>query len=80
MLNIAVIMHRKNSVIGRTIRHYLLGNSMSLTCYWGYYARPLLLGDPYFSVRIISTKILTFFSGLYRIISDRKWAHTVSPS
>jgi hypothetical protein len=49
-------MHRKNSVIACIIRHYLSGNSASLICYWGNCAWPLLLGDPYFSVRIISNK------------------------
>jgi len=34
MLNVVLIMHRKNSVIVCIIRHYLLGNGVSLTCYW----------------------------------------------
>jgi len=48
MPNIVVITHCKNSVIACIIRHYLFGNGVSLTFYWGNYARPLLLGDPYF--------------------------------
>jgi hypothetical protein len=53
----------------RRVSDVLLGN----------HARPVLLGDTYISVLIISPK-KRIFSGLHRIISDREWAHTVSPS